>query len=215
MVRRGLNCTLSYAKAEVSPAYRIRVSRVSYGFTVLAEESQARTTRAMYPRNRTAPTEFGLMIDLPNRAERNSFNSYLMRYYEYILDAGNDSTTFSTMTVDMPSRNFRREGVPKNGAAFGARLGEMLWRPVLTFETAREPSDWTEIFKSSITQLDLANNTDPATQFFYPTGVQLYGSQAAAVQAAINGVPTPASSALSDDAQQIFSDAIDAIEGVF
>lgn len=210
VARKGLNCTLSYKTAASTRAYRIRVSRVVYDFDVLAEESQGRTTRAMYPRKHTAPTDFALMVDLVGRAERDSFNNYLMRYADYILDPANDSSTFSTMSITVPSRNFAREGVPKTGIMFGTVLGEMTWHPVVVFETSRETLDWDEGFTTSITQLDLAGNTDPATQFFYPGGVQLYGSQAAAVAAAISGA-TQVSQAAQSAADQI----AESLEGIF
>lgn len=205
MPRRGLNCTLSYKTADATRAYRVRVSRVVFDFDVLAEESQARTARAMYPRKHTAPTEFAIMIDLINRSERESLNNYLMGYADYILDPANDSSTFSAMTVSLPARNFVREGVPKTGIQFGVVLGEMTWHPLISFETSRETIDWEEGAAVSIAQLDLAGNTDPATQFFYPSGVQLYGSQAAAVQAAVSGV----------DPSQVAQDTADAIEDFF
>lgn len=203
MARRGLNCTLSYRTMDAIRAYRVRVSRIVYDFDVLAEESQARTARAMYPRKHTAPTEFAIMVNLISVAERASFNDYLMRYADYVLDAANDSTTFSVMTVSIPSRNFVREGVWKTGAYFGIVLGEMVWNPMVTFETSREPIDWDASFATSIAQLDLAGNRDPATQYFYPSGVQLYGSQASAVQAAITGVGTAASQAAQSAADEV------------
>lgn len=187
-MRKGLNCTLSYLNYEEKELrYRVRARRLTKGYTMIAEESQARTSKAFYPRQ-TAPTQFGIQIDLIGARERNSFNRYLMDYATLMLrERGTQGQESIQMTVQIPSRNFVRMGIPMSGIEFGTVVGEMVFSPVLVFETSREPLDWNAQVETSIVQDDLSGLTDDATQYFYPTGIQLSGEdQAASVVAATN-----------------------------
>lgn len=167
MARKGLNCTLSYPR-QGSRVYRVRCSNLTYGFEQVAEESEARMTRAFYP-HRTAPTQFTITVDLIGRAEKNSFNRYLTRYAEYLLDPSRRGR-LPLMTVTVPSRNFKRTGVPIKGINFGIRVGEMMWQPQVTFENSGEPLDWKD---ASLVASALADEVSPESQYFYPTGIQL------------------------------------------
>jgi hypothetical protein len=70
---------------------------------------------------------------------------------------------------------------------FGTVVGEMLYQPVINFETSREPLDWNAQFETSAVQASLAGMRDEASRYFYPTGVQLAGQdQAAAIMEAVN-----------------------------
>jgi hypothetical protein len=186
VARSGLNCTLSYTKDGQRRVYRVRAKQVTFGFEMVAEESQARASRAFYP-HRTAPTQFAVVVDLIGQAERRSLSRYLMGFSEHALDLDLKQKTTPQMLVEVPSRNFRRAGVPTSGAEFGKVLGEMVYSPAITFECSREHIDWNEDFDISIVQGDLAAVRSEETQYFYPTGVQLNGNQAPAIQAALNG----------------------------
>lgn len=176
MTRQGLNCTLSYVDGRSAKAYQVRCRRIMHGFEMVADESQGRRHKAYYP-HKTAPTEFAIVIELKGRSELNSFNAYLMRYANYILDPA--ITEVPQMTVKVPSRNFRRIGIPMKGFMFGSQVGEMLWRPTVVFQTSGEPIDWDQTFKISGVAAKAAAKKSPATEFFYPTGTQLSGDQAA------------------------------------
>lgn len=202
MVRRGLNCTFSYPGKGGAQVYRVRCSGLSHGFGMIATESAARTTRAFYP-HQNAPTQFGIRVDLIGHAERDSFNNYLMAYAEYILDPGLTGTRTPQMTVSVPSRNFKRVGVPNTGVEFGVATGDFLFQPTVVFETSGEPYDWSDRFYISKVYASHAYTRSPESQFFYPTGLQLNGNEAPvsmrqgdrgrrttgvqAVQGAING----------------------------
>lgn len=184
MARRGLNCTLSYADSRASRAFRVRCSSVAYDFEMVADESSGRRRKAYYP-HRTAPGPFAITVDLIGRAERNAFNAYLMRYADYLLNPATDKVP--QMTVQVPSRRFHRIGIPKTGIEFGATVGEMLWRPTITFETSGEPIDWDQPFRVSEVLAKTAVKNSRAVEFFYPTGTQLSGDSAAPGTEATSG----------------------------
>lgn len=196
MARRGLNCTLSYANGKSALKYSVRCSAFSYGFDMIATESQARRQRAYYP-HMTAPTQFAVTVDLIGQAERKSLNAYLMKYANYILDPGLKGSQTPQMTVTVPSRNWTRIGVPIGGMEFGTNLGAMVFSPTLVFETSGEPIDWDEKFRISSVYANRAYLNSPSSEFFYPTGTQLKGGDSPAVpgvdsiQAAINGSGGP------------------------
>lgn len=192
--RRGLNCTLSYSDGRTLHAYRIRAGRIMHEFEMIAEESQGRRFRAYYPKM-TAPTQFGVQALFIGKRERDSFNSYMMRYAEYALDPGLQGRDFPQMTVEVPKRRFTRIGIPLMGVEFGDHLGAMVFSPMLVFATSGEPLDWDQGFRISRVYNDRAASNSPAAEYFYPTGTQLSGGAApldpegltTLVQAAVNG----------------------------
>lgn len=193
--RRGLNCTLSYPGTRsgkaVNVGYRLRCNAVMYGFTQISDESQGRTTRAFYPR-RTAPTQFAIAVDLIGQAERNSLNSYLMAYADYILDPGISAQRTPQMTVTVPSRNFQRIGTPIGGVTYGTQIGAITYPTTITFEISGEPIDWNDTFAISSIQADLAFFKTPDSNYFYPTGTQLKGGDAPTTPGAIGYTPQEA-----------------------
>lgn len=192
MARRGLNCTLSYSDGSARHVYQVRCSALTYGYQMIAEEGQARVTRAYYP-HQTAPTQFSLRVDLIGYAERNSFNAYLMSYVNYALDPGVTGTNMPQVTVTLPARNFKRVGVPISGFEFGGHLGAMSFQPTVVFETSGEPLDWNEKILPSLVKIGNSQKQSPETQYFYPTGTQLNGGDSptapggVTVQQAVNG----------------------------
>lgn len=192
MTRQGLNCTLAYSDGNATRVYRVRCSSLSWGYDMIATESAARLTRGFYP-HQTAPTRFALRIDLIGKEERRSFNGYLMNYANYILDPSVKGRETPQMTVTIPSRGFKRIGVPLSGMEFGIRVAQVFYQPTLVFETSGEPLDWSEHDIISTVQADLAYFKQPESQYFYPTGLQLKGGESPAVagyqsiQEAING----------------------------
>ena len=174
MPRQGLNCTLSYPDGALARIYRVRCSRLTRGFEMIADESEGRRHKAFYP-HFSAPSQFGVQVDLIGQSERRSLNAYLMRYASHILDPGMVGTP--QMTVTLPSRNFTRVGVPVAGIEFGTRTGEMVFSPTIVFETSGEPLDWDQAYRVSRVHAAQAKRTAPVTEFFYPTGTQLRGDE--------------------------------------
>lgn len=206
--RQGLNCTLSYSSGKAVTAYRVRCSGLTWGFSMIADESQARDTRAYYP-HQTAPDRFALTIDLIGQREKNSFNGWIMSYAGFILDPGFTGKSTPQMTVSVPSRNFKRTGVPLEGAEFGIHVGAMVYSPTIIFETAGEPLDWNDHYYISGVRSGLAYYKSPDSRYFYPTGTQLRGGDAPApaggptatvdpVQSAVNGPTSPANAQIAD-----------------
>ena len=177
MARRGLNCTLSYKQKGKERVYRVRCSGLTYGFEQIATESAARTQRGFYPKQ-VAPTRFTLQIDLIGKAERSSFNIFMTNYANYILDPGLAGTETPQMTASIPSRSFKRIGVPLTGPEYGDRTGQAWYQPTVTFEISGEPLDWSSQDVISTVRQDLAFLNAPSTKYFYPTGLQLRGDQA-------------------------------------
>lgn len=188
MARRGLNCTLTYAPRTggTRRGYRVRCKSLSFGFQMVASESQAKDTRAFYP-YKTAPTQFTVSTDVMGAAERISLNRFMMGYADAVLNADTNGRRLPMLTVTMPSRNFRREGVLLSGWEWGTRVGEMVWTHDLVFQTSREPLDWNAKAPTLRVQTILSTIKDPASQYFYPSGVQLSGGQSSAIQAAVGG----------------------------
>lgn len=190
--RLGLNASLAYVHPRGRRVYRVRSSTLTYGFQMVAAETQARQRKAFYP-HKTAPTQFSLGVDLIGYRERKSLMNYLMRYVEYILDPAIKGRRTPQMVVTVPSRNFRRVGVPVTGYEFGDNLGLMVAKPQIVFETAGEPWDWDDPVNRTSRVFDqMARTRSPETEFFYPTGTQLSGEEepeefTEVVQGAVNG----------------------------
>jgi hypothetical protein len=181
-----LNCTLSYPRNGKARVYRVRVSTITTGFQMIAEESQARASRAFYP-YQTAPSKFSIQVDLIGDAERRSFNRYMMNYAHYILNPSIKGNVTPQMRVTVPSRGFVRVGIPNQGIEFGDRMGVITWRPMVVFEVSQEPFDWNDKVTHSFVRAKTARLNEPESQYFYPTGLQLHGDATPAIQAAALG----------------------------
>lgn len=195
--RRGLNCSLSYPYQGRTRMYRVRSNMLTWGYQMIASESQARDRKAFYPR-KTAPTQFALGVELVGYRERQSLNNWLMAYVAYILDPSLPRKRTPQMTVTLPNRNFKRVGVPISGIEYGDNLGLMVKTPQIVFETSGEPLDWDDPYNISRVYAEMAKEQSPETEYFYPTGTQLNGSEIPAsgsytrvMQDAVNGGGKP------------------------
>jgi hypothetical protein len=194
---QGNNCTLSYIRGSVRYSFRLRCIGISHGFTVLGDQSQARTHRAFYPRM-VVPSQFSMTFALKARpnlighktvvvkgkrvanvGEYEHFNAWMFDYMQFMLlenaDEAATPTKLATMVVSCPARNFYREGVPLGPIEFGDHVGSMLWRQSITFETTKEPLDTdpnTSKFAPGFTA------ADKNAGYFYPKSHQLNGSDA-------------------------------------
>lgn len=183
--RSGLNCTLSYADgAGTQRGFRVRVETVVHALVQVFAESAGRNRRVMYP-HRMSSGQFTLVLLLNGQPERQALSSYLARYDALLLDPG--ATAPSPVSVSVPSRNFSRSGIPLTGIEWGARVGQVLFRPQVTFETAVEPLDADPDPPVSVVP-SVAAVGDGAVQYFYPFSTQLAGDQAPAGSVLIPGV---------------------------
>lgn len=193
----GVNLTLAYLRHGKMHAYRLRCSAISHGFTMISEESEARTHKAFYPHKPT-PARFTLTVDLLGRkrtigdgrpgplgnehTEYERFNVWMTNYMHYMLaeDEFGAVSSFPQMAVACPVRNFYRYGIPLGPITYGEHVGSMLWRQTITFETTQEPKE----YKSNIrreppikTSRFDSNGTenDYNVKYFYPSSEQLSG----------------------------------------
>lgn len=170
--RKGLNCTLSYAFNGTTRTYRVRAEVISHGVVMIASESSGRNRRAYYP-HRLAPAQFAIQPILIGPSERESFSNWMQGYADFIMDPGKAGVVPS-MQVMVAVRGFQREGVPLQGMEWGDKLGSMVWKPTVVFETTKEPQDTETFTTSKVTTL----GGDPDMRYFWPTGIQLGGNSA-------------------------------------
>ncbi|MFE0490204.1 hypothetical protein [Streptomyces griseoaurantiacus] len=169
--RKGLNCTLTYPRGGANQTFRVRADTVGHGVTMVADTSSARNARAYYP-HRAAPSRFYLRVLLKGYSERTAFTNWMQRYADYVMNPGLPAgARFPDMRVLLPARNFDREGVPLSGFEWGDSVGAILWTPVITFETTREPQD-TESWSAS----SFVAAKDAEMKYFWPSGTQLGGN---------------------------------------
>jgi hypothetical protein len=169
--RKGLNCTLIYAKDGTNHAFRVRADVVGHGMVMVADSSSARNARAYYP-HRAAPSRFYLRVLLNGYNERKAFADWMQGYANFVMNPGLPAgDKFPDMRVLLPARNFDREGVPLSGFEWGDTIGGMVWTPVITFECTREPQD-TESWAPS----KFVGAGDPDMKYFWPMGTQLGGN---------------------------------------
>lgn len=171
--RQGLNCTLTYTREGRAYGYRVRAVGVSHGFTLLADESQARTRRAYYPK-RLSPNPFGVQVQTRGYNEYKSLNSWLTSYASWILDPGLVSTADIFMSVSIPSRNFVRKGIPVQGIEFGDHVGSMLFQQQVVFVSLQDPADPDGFTPSKFT-FNVSQDVINDVKYFYPSSIQLSG----------------------------------------
>ncbi len=180
MGRQGLNTTLSYSYGGKTYTFGVRTSEVDYGSALVADEAQARTRRAYYPHQVTA-VPFSLVVIINGYKERVRFSNFLNDFVSRVLDPSLSVSTFPTMRVQVPSRKFIRWGIPLSGIEWGNHVGSMVWSPRVVFETHVDQSlgesvgdyKWISYFKLESS----AVKDSPQIKYFYPSGVQLSGSQ--------------------------------------
>jgi len=173
--RLGLNATLSYPYEGKTHAYRFRCGTLVHGTEMLADESQGRTQRAMYPKKRV-PSRFIVTAILVGYVEHTDFSNWLSAYSLFALHPDRGGA-YPEMTVSVPSRNFTRTGVPITGMEWGDHVGSMVWNRAVTFETVREPWDAKKP-RSSAFYDPVESNAGLENQYFYPLGTQLSGNEA-------------------------------------
>jgi len=177
MVRRGLNCTLSYTRGGARRTYQVWVKSLTHGTQMVATESHARTQRAYYP-HRAAPQRFGITVTLRGWSERRDFMNWLGSYGEYAIDPDLSASTFPAMTVTVPSREFVGIGVPLEGYGWGDHIGSMVYEHQVIFESSVDPGQKAQPNTSRVDNKWSAFSKDEAIEYFYPFGTQLSGQAA-------------------------------------
>jgi hypothetical protein len=174
--RQGLNCTLTYSRSGTTYGFRLRCTALTYGFTMVAEESQARTRRAYYP-HRLAPDPFAIRVQLKGYQEKRVMNDWLASYAAWMLDPSLASNAVVDMTVSVPSRSFSRRGVLVRGVEYGDHVASMLYEKALVFVTIQDPAD-PDAFTPSKYVFDVNKDVSNDVQYFYPSSTQLSGDDA-------------------------------------
>ena len=171
--RQGLNSTLSYKQGTKTYAIRLRVDSVTYSVRQIAAETQGRTYRTFYPHFRTqAP--FAINALLNGHEEYRTMNNWFAEYASYALSVSYNDGLWPEMSVNVPSRNFVRSGIPVGTFEWGDRIGKALWSQTIQFETTKEAGDNT--FKTSTFDGTQAGVRDPSTLYYYPSATQLSGN---------------------------------------
>jgi hypothetical protein len=181
------NCTLSYSKSGVNYAFKTWAYGVSHGFSVIATESAARKYRAFYPHQR-AVDPFTVTFQLKGYPHLRLLTKYLINYMLAVTDTGSVA-----MTVNIPARNFLRQGVPTGGVVDQDQVGSMLFAPQITFDSVSDPLDTSAPAVSGVVLGSSA--ADDAAKFFYPASASTNDPNATAnsfYDAAPTLVPTPA-----------------------
>lgn len=181
------NCTLSYARAGTPYALKLRSRGIQHGFTVIASESTGRRYRAFYPHQR-AVDPFSITLELAGYTQYQMVVQWLIGYMNSVVNAGSVS-----MTVQVPSRNFLRQGVPTGGVMDMDQTGSNLFLPQIVFESVTDPLDISTPMASSV---DLGSTpADDAAKFFYPISASVNDPNATAdsfYDSAPLPVPAPA-----------------------
>jgi hypothetical protein len=180
MARSGLNTNLSYSHGGKKYAFSLRVQEIAHGSRMVAEESQARNRRAYYP-HKVSSMPFVIVPIIKGYRERVQFSNFLADYIKRVQDPSLSASNFPTMRVTCSVRNFERYGVPTDGIEWGDHVGSMVWTPRVAFETHVDQSlgdspgkyDGISYFVFSEGSLERS----PQIAYFYPSGVQLSGSQ--------------------------------------
>jgi hypothetical protein len=157
------NCTLSYAKSGVNYTLKLWAYGIAHGFSVIATESAARKYRAFYPHQR-AVDPFAITFQLKGYPHLRVLTKYLLNYMNAVTDSGSVA-----MTVNIPARNFLRQGVPTGGMVDQDQTASNLFSPQITFDSISDPLDTSVPQVSGISLGSSAN--DDAAKFFYPASV--------------------------------------------
>lgn len=175
--RAGLNGTLAYGSGGVRTAFSVRVESIVHNLKPVFAEASGRNRRVFYP-HRMSSGEFTLGLVLSGHAEREAFTSFLNGFAAVLLDPG--AGVLASMEVSVPVRGFARRGVPTTGIEWGDRLGQVVFRPKVVFETAFEPLD-ADPDPAVSSAPPIAAVGDGAVQYFYPFGTQLSADAGAPV----------------------------------
>lgn len=162
----GKNGSFSFSSATTGGGglFYGRFRKISYRWEVIATESHARTTRAMYPHQR-AISQFAIQLELKGYRENKAFFDFMKAYIDMYVSAN-----LQALLVVSAVRNFVRWGVPVRGIADNDHTGSNVFSPVIVFESVNDPLDPT-IYSpdgGAISTTSLEGVTGDQASFFYP-----------------------------------------------
>ena len=102
-------------------------------------------------------------------------NNWFAEYAKYSLSVSYNDGSWPEMTVEVPSRNFTKCGIPVGIFEWGDKIGKALWTQTIQFETTREKGD--KAFKTSTFSGTQASKNERTSLYYYPSGTQLNGNQ--------------------------------------
>lgn len=168
------NCALAYVTDTATHEARVRCSQIGIAWSLNAEESHARRTRAFYPHQRTQG-DFSLQFQCKGWAEQRTLMNWFRAYAGVIMAAGtaNRRVVPPPMAVSVPSRKFLRLGFPTTGFTFGDHLGSMLFTPTITFISVSDPADprASILTTSQVSTTSFKDATSQERDWFYPGSV--------------------------------------------
>lgn len=138
------------------------VIELFHGMNVISSQAEARATSTFYPKLRTSGS-WGVEVVFPARYAYTIFNFWLAKYITAISNPYR--ATPQPMTLNVPSRNFLKQGFPESPAEFGDEFRSFTYRQRLEFCSASDPTTQASRFVS-------ATNDNEAI-YFYPGGRQL------------------------------------------
>lgn len=194
----GENLTLTYS-TDAMNSTRARCVQFAYGWQVVATESHARESRAMYPHQRTLG-KLKIVCKFLNYGEYRAFMNFFRDYARSWLHPPTAKPYFSpgiTATLNGASNGFQDNyaetytGVPIGGVTDGDHVGNIGYTSTIIFQLIKDPLDPTMFTGNDyqgndvISQFALGENfaggaENDTTKFFYPSST---GSENSTVKA--------------------------------
>jgi hypothetical protein len=156
------NCTLN---APGYGEYKLVVTGLGYGKSVVSSESEARRFKTFYPQIATSG-EWFVMPVFRSYGEKNAFNWWMAAYFNQLVDP--NTSPLMPMTVSVNSRNFRKVGYPKSSVDFGDEFAKVLYSMKVSFVSATDPN----LSRSDVSRYIPALRDSAVSQRFFPGGIQ-------------------------------------------
>lgn len=139
------------------------VVTLGYGVSVAHSVGEARSQRTFYPFIKTSG-QWYIEAHFSSANERNDFHRWVFAYIRRITDP--NSTPLPPMVVSVPSRKFSKVGYPTSSVEFGDAVGTAVYRSIVQFTSASDPTG-----RADGSQFSAASSDYVASQF-YPGGSQ-------------------------------------------
>ncbi len=158
---RVANCTLD------APGYGRRsivTENLGYGMSIQGSEGGGRRFKAWYPFVRTSGAWYVDAV-FPSVEERDALSFWLTGYIMRVTDPY--KTPLSPITVSLPAHQFLKVGYPASSLDFGDEFGTGVYKMVLSFVSASDPTTSSSYGSKYVPPLN-----DAAARHFSPAGVQ-------------------------------------------
>lgn len=127
------NCTLS---APGWGSFKLAVTELSYGKSIVSSQTEGRRFASFYPRVATSG-EWSVTAVFPTWAMCNSFMVWIAGFNNRVTDTSR--YPLLPITVSVPSQGFRKSGYPAVVSEFGDEFGKVVWTVKIPFVSASEP----------------------------------------------------------------------------